>query len=82
MINIQKIVSFPIVLVVKFYQIIISPVFPATCRFNPTCSNYMLEAVKIWGPIKGVYLGLKRISKCHPWGSHGEDHVPMKPLKK
>jgi len=78
MINIRKIIGFPVVFIVKIYQWIISPIFPANCRFKPTCSNYMIEAINIWGPIKGVYLGVKRISKCHPWGAFGEDPVPSK----
>lgn len=78
MIFLKKIISFPIILLVKFYQFIISPIFPANCRYTPTCSTYMLEAVKIWGPLKGSYLGIKRISSCHPWGGHGEDPVPRK----
>lgn len=82
MINIRKIVNFPIILAVKIYQYILSPISPATCRFNPTCSNYMIEALKVWGPIKGTYLGIKRISSCHPWGKHGEDPVPEKFKKK
>lgn len=82
MINIQKIVNFPIILVVKFYQYIISPIFPATCRYNPTCSKYMIDAVKIWGPVKGSYLGVKRILRCHPWGGFGEDPVPKKENKR
>ena len=81
MINIQKIVNFPIIITVKFYQYVISPIFPASCRFNPTCSNYMLESVKIWGPCKGTFLGLKRIAKCHPWGGFGDDPVPEKKNK-
>lgn len=74
----KKIIGFPIVLLVKIYQLIISPIFPATCRYTPTCSNYMLEAIKIWGPLKGSYLGVKRIASCHPWGGHGDDPVPRK----
>jgi uncharacterized protein len=76
---IKKILIFPIVLLVKIYQYIISPIFPASCRYTPTCSNYMLEALKIWGPLKGTYLGLIRILSCHPWGKHGDDPVPQKP---
>lgn len=78
MLFLKKIIGFPIILIVKIYQIIISPIFPANCRYNPTCSNYMLDAIKVWGPIKGSYLGLKRISTCHPWGGHGDDPVPRK----
>lgn len=82
MINIQKIVNLPIIIVVKIYQYIISPISPANCRFNPTCSNYMIGSVKTWGPIKGTYLGVKRISRCHPWGGFGDDPVPQKKNKK
>lgn len=63
---------------VRFYQGAISPLFPAACRYYPTCSNYMIEAVKIHGPFKGTWLGIKRISRCHPWGGHGMDPVPPK----
>lgn len=73
-----KILSFPILLLVKIYQWVISPILPASCRFTPTCSNYMLEAVRVWGPFKGTYLGVKRILSCHPWGRHGHDPVPQK----
>jgi putative membrane protein insertion efficiency factor len=75
---IRKILSFPIILLVKIYQWIISPIFPAACRYNPTCSHYMIDALKIWGPFKGTWLGLKRIGSCHPWGGHGDDPVPEK----
>lgn len=78
----NRIVGFPLIILVKIYQYIISPVMPANCRFTPTCSNYMLEAIKIWGPFKGFYLGMKRISSCHPWGKHGHDPVPEKKTKK
>lgn len=70
------ILSFPIIILVKIYQWIISPLFPQSCRYTPTCSNYMLEALKVWGPFKGTYLGIKRIASCHPWGGHGHDPVP------
>lgn len=75
---IQRVFSFPIVIIVKIYQWVISPILPQSCRYTPTCSNYMLEALKVWGPIKGTYLGLKRIFSCHPWGGHGHDPVPEK----
>ena len=77
----KRIFNFPIVVIVKIYQWIISPITPQSCRYSPTCSNYMLEALKIWGPIKGTYLGLKRISSCHPCGGGGYDPVPEKELK-
>lgn len=77
----NRIINFPLIVLVKTYQFIISPVMPTNCRFTPTCSNYMLEAIKIWGPFKGFYLGFKRILSCHPWGKHGHDPVPEKKNK-
>ena len=75
---IKRIISYPIYILVKIYQWIISPIFPANCRYNPTCSNYMIEDLDEWGPIKGTYLGLKRIGSCHPWGNFGDDPVPKR----
>ena len=63
---------------VKLYQWLISPLLPAACRYTPTCSNYMVEAVMEWGVLKGGYMGLKRIFRCHPWGGCGHDPVPKK----
>ncbi len=75
---IRKMVIFPFLLLVKGYQLLISPLFPPSCRYTPTCSTYMIEALQEWGLIKGTWLGLRRISKCHPWGGHGHDPVPKK----
>ncbi|MEI6678536.1 MAG: membrane protein insertion efficiency factor YidD [Mariniphaga sp.] len=63
---------------VYFYKYVISPMTPASCRHIPSCSEYAVEALKIHGPIKGIYLAVRRISKCHPWGTHGFDPVPPK----
>lgn len=63
---------------VRFYQKFISPVTPSTCRYTPTCSSYMVEAIKVHGPLKGSWLGIKRIARCNPWGGHGYDPVPEK----
>jgi len=62
--------------VVKFYQYCISPLTPASCRYIPTCSQYALEALQKYGVLKGGWLALKRILRCHPWGGHGHDPVP------
>ena len=75
---IRNIINWIFIIPVKIYQWIISPIFPQTCRFDPTCSNYMIEAIKVWGPIRGMYLGFRRIGKCHPWGGQGHDPVPKK----
>ena len=75
---IGKVIKWILILPVRFYQLAISPIFPSRCRYNPTCSHYMIEAIQEWGPIKGLYLGIKRIGRCHPWGRHGYDPVPKK----
>lgn len=68
----------PFVLLIRFYQTCISPFTPAACRFTPTCSQYALEAFRRHGPFKGLYLTVKRLLRCHPWGGHGHDPVPEK----
>jgi putative membrane protein insertion efficiency factor len=72
----NKILISPFVFLIRFYQIVISPIFPAQCRFQPTCSHYGLEAFKKHGVFKGGFLTLKRILSCHPWGKSGYDPVP------
>ena len=64
--------------VVKLYQAVISPLMPQTCRHLPTCSQYTIEALRVFGPFKGTYLGIKRIISCRPGGSHGYDPLPEK----
>lgn len=71
-----QILSFPFILLIKLYQWVISPILGPKCRYTPTCSNYALQAIKKYGPLKGIWLGIKRISRCHPWGGHGYDPVP------
>ncbi|MFT4758562.1 MAG: putative membrane protein insertion efficiency factor [Paraglaciecola sp.] len=66
------------ILPIRFYQIAISPLLGPNCRFKPTCSHYMVGAIQEWGVFKGIYLGTKRILKCHPWGPTGFDPVPKK----
>lgn len=73
---IRNILSWPLIILIKFYQYVISPNIGPKCRFTPTCSQYAIEVLKKYGIIKGGWLSLKRISKCHPWGSHGHDPVP------
>ncbi|MBR1911253.1 MAG: membrane protein insertion efficiency factor YidD [Treponema sp.] len=63
-------------LCIRFYQICISPLFPGCCRFTPTCSHYALEAIQKHGPIKGVYLAVRRILRCNPYHEGGYDPVP------
>ncbi len=61
---------------IRFYQKFISPMFPPSCRFTPTCSQYTYEAISKYGVIKGGWLGVKRISRCHPFNPGGYDPVP------
>lgn len=77
----MKIIKFIFILPVKLYQWIISPLTPASCRHEPTCSNYTVEAINEWGPLRGIWLGIKRLSKCHPWGTSGYDPVPKNPKR-
>tara|TARA_B100000900_G_C20206630_1_gene564102 strand:- start:179 stop:415 length:237 start_codon:yes stop_codon:yes gene_type:complete len=72
----------PFIFVIKFYQITISPYLPASCRYQPTCSHYSIEALKKHGLFYGLYLSAKRILSCHPWGKSGYDPVPNKCKRK
>jgi putative membrane protein insertion efficiency factor len=70
---------------IRFYRYFISPLLPPSCRFMPTCSQYAIEALRVHGPFKGLYLTLRRLSRCHPvsWlgGSQGYDPVPPRPTR-
>lgn len=63
-------------LLIRFYQRFISPLLPPSCIYQPTCSNYMLQAIERYGVLKGVWFGVKRISRCHPFHQGGYDPVP------
>jgi putative membrane protein insertion efficiency factor len=67
---------FAALILIRFYQACISPFTPSSCRYLPTCSEYAAEAIKKYGLIKGGWLAVKRISRCHSWGGHGYDPVP------
>jgi len=73
---IKKIVIFPFIVLVRIYQYVISPLTPSSCRYQPTCSTYAVEALRKHGLIKGGKLAIKRISSCNPWGGSGYDPVP------
>ncbi|MDW3095948.1 MAG: membrane protein insertion efficiency factor YidD [Gammaproteobacteria bacterium] len=70
------------IVMIRFYQMCISPMLGPHCRFSPTCSQYALEAINTYGVVKGTYLAIKRISKCHPFHAGGHDPVPEKQLDK
>jgi len=71
-----KIFSYPFILLIKFYQYVVSPLLGPKCRFTPTCSQYAVEALKKHGLLKGGWLTVKRISRCRPGGGSGYDPVP------
>ncbi len=73
---VRRLAAWPLIVLVRFYQRCISPLTPPSCRFTPTCSQYALEALRKYGPLKGLWLTLKRLSRCHPWGGSGYDPVP------
>lgn len=74
--KIKKIVSAPFLFLIFLYQKLISPLLGPTCRYSPTCSQYTKEAIKKYGPLKGIWISLNRILKCNPWGGKGYDPVP------
>ena len=69
-------IKFSLKIIIKLYQYTISPIIGPRCRYLPSCSNYALEAIDKHGVKKGMFLSIKRISKCHPWGKSGHDPVP------
>ena len=69
-------ITWPMIFLIRFYQVVVSPILPASCRFTPTCSEYFAKALAIWGPWRGFRLGLRRILRCHPFSKGGYDPVP------
>ena len=72
----KRLLSLILILPIRFYQLSISPLVPPSCRVTPTCSQYAIEAIRRHGPLKGLWLALRRLSRCHPWGGSGYDPVP------
>ena len=68
-------------ILIRGYQVLISPIIGPRCRYLPTCSEYFLEAVQNHGVLTGAKMGLIRVARCHPWGSHGYDPVPVSAVK-
>ena len=78
----KKYIRLFFITLIKTYQITISPFLGNNCRFHPTCSSYMIEAITKHGTVEGIKLGMKRISKCHPFGNKGFDPVPLSKKEK
>lgn len=70
--------KYVLIFLVRVYQVTLSPLKPPSCRYEPTCSTYMIEAIKEWGFLEGTWMGLKRIGRCRPGGSCGYDPVPKR----
>ena len=76
---VSKALAWPLIQLVRLYRLAISPWLGSNCRFDPTCSSYAIEALQVHGILKGGWLAMKRIGRCHPWGSSGYDPVPRSP---
>ena len=72
----KKLIVALLVAPIRFYRRFISPMLPPACRYTPTCSQYAIEALQKHGPLKGLYLAVRRLQRCHPWGGSGYDPVP------
>ena len=72
----RKVLTAPFIFPIWFYRKFVGPYVPKTCRFEPSCSTYALEALRKWGPFKGLYLTVRRLLRCNPWGGSGYDPVP------
>lgn len=73
---IRRLLTGMLLLPVYFYRCCISPLIPPSCRYTPTCSEYAIQALRKHGPLRGMWLALRRILRCHPWGGSGYDPVP------
>lgn len=74
--RVGQMMAIPPILLIRFYQLAVSPWTPASCRFTPTCSEYGIQALRKHGLFKGLRLTLARLGRCHPWGGSGYDPVP------
>lgn len=76
--RIGRVLALPLIGLIRFYQLFISPLTPPSCRYYPSCSAYALTSVRRFGPLKGTWLAVRRVLRCHPWAPGGVDHVPKR----
>jgi uncharacterized protein len=76
--RVERLLAAPLIGAIVVYQRLISPMLPPTCRYYPSCSAYAVTALRRFGPVKGTWLAVKRLVRCHPWTPGGVDHVPAK----
>lgn len=74
--RISTVFAAPLILLIRCYQRFVSPMLPPSCRYYPSCSAYAVTALQRFGPIKGSWLAIRRLLRCHPWAAGGVDHVP------
>lgn len=75
---VSKVLAWPLIKLVQLYRFAISPWLGANCRYQPSCSSYAIEALQTHGVVRGSYLAVRRIGRCHPWGGSGYDPVPTR----
>jgi putative membrane protein insertion efficiency factor len=78
--TVPRLVALPLIWLVRGYQLILAPLEAPSCRFYPSCSAYAITALERYGPLKGTWLAVRRLLRCHPWNPGGVDHVPEKAL--
>lgn len=76
--SIGRLVSTPLIGLIRVYQRFLSPLTPPTCRFYPSCSAYAVTALQRYGPLRGSWMAARRLGRCHPWAAGGVDHVPLR----
>ncbi len=76
MARVNAVLAAGLLALLKGYKLLLSPLFTGSCRYYPSCSDYMAEAVRMHGPWRGTWLGCRRLLRCHPFGGHGVDPVP------
>lgn len=74
--NVSQLLAWPLVQLLRFYRVAVSPWLGPNCRFTPSCSSYAIEALQNRGVVTGIWLAVRRIARCHPWGGAGYDPVP------
>ena len=77
--SLAGLLTWPLLGLIRGYQLLISPMLGPRCRFYPSCSEYAREALTLHGPVRGLWLAVLRLVRCHPWGGHGHDPVPQRP---
>jgi putative membrane protein insertion efficiency factor len=78
--TVSRLVALPLIWLVRIYQLVLAPLEAPSCRFYPSCSAYAITALERYGPLKGTWLAVRRLLRCHPWNPGGVDHVPEKAL--